>query len=90
MAQKRAKKAESRDEAARSPYRDDDDQREPLSGDKRSGVSPDTKREARGDAREGVGKNARGTGALPGGPLGKDSPRKKPTRDVFDEDLDYT
>lgn len=90
MAQKRGKKTESRGGATRSPYRDDDDQREPLSGDERSSVSPDTKGEARGDAREDVGKNVRGTDALPSGAVGNDKTRKKPTRDVFDEDLDYT
>ena len=44
--------------SGRDRYRDDDDVRDPLAADERVGTSPDTKSEARGDARENVGNTA--------------------------------
>jgi hypothetical protein len=70
-----------------SKYRDNDDQRDPLPADKRLEVKPDTKGEARGDAREQVGNNTRGTDASPSGPEGNDRTRRRPRPDSFDDDL---
>ena len=61
----------------RDRYRDNDDQRDRLSGDERSGTSPDPKSEARGDAREAIGNNTRGTDADPTGPDGNDNQRSR-------------
>lgn len=61
----------------RDKYRDNDDVREPLEGDARTGGSADTKSEARGRARENVGNNARGTDANPTGPEGNDRTRRR-------------
>jgi hypothetical protein len=72
---------------SRDRYRDNDDQREQLEGDQRSGGKPDSKGEARGNARESVGNNARGTDAEPYGPEGNDKTRNRPTADGFDADL---
>ncbi len=71
----------------RDRYRDNDDMREPLGGDERMGVKPDSRSEARGDARETVGNNVRGTNAEPYGPEGNDKTRDRPLPDAFDEDL---
>lgn len=49
------------DDTERSPYRDDDDMRDPHPSDQRAGTKPDTGGEARGSARKAVGNNARGT-----------------------------
>jgi hypothetical protein len=62
----------------RDKYRDNDDERDPLPADGRAGTAPDTKSEARGDARETVGNNARGTDAHPTGPEGNDRQRNRP------------
>jgi hypothetical protein len=78
---------DSRDSDDRSKYRDNDDQRAPLEGDARPGVSPDSKGEAKGDAREAIGNTARRTDAAPTGPEGNDKTRAKPKPDEFDEDL---
>jgi len=77
----------SADRAHRDRYRDNDDERGPLSGDERAGVRPDSKGEARGKAREQVGNNARGTDALPTGPDDNDRTRRRARQDDFDEDL---
>ena len=69
----------------RNKYRDDDDVRDPARD--RTGVNPDSKSEARGDARENVGNTARGTDADPTGPEGNDRTRDRPQPDEFDEDL---
>ena len=61
----------------RDKYRDNDDMRNPLSADERAGTDPDTKNEARGDARENIGNTARGTVAAPTGPEGNDKTRQK-------------
>ena len=50
---------------SRDRYRDNDDMRDPLAANERGGTSPDTKNEARGDARENVGNHSRGTAADP-------------------------
>jgi hypothetical protein len=76
------------DSARRDRYRDNDDARAPLEGDARNGTHADTKAEARGDARETVGNNARGTNANPTGPEGNDRTRGRPQRDGFDADLE--
>ena len=73
--------------ASRDRYRDNDDMRDPLAGDEREGTSPDSKSEARGDARETIGNTARGTDANPTGPEGNDRTRKRPRADGFDDDL---
>jgi hypothetical protein len=74
-------------EGNRSKYRDNDDAREPLSGDQRQDVKSDSKSEARGDARENIGNTARGTSASPTGPVGNDRTRERPRTDGFDDDL---
>jgi len=73
--------------ASRDRYRDNDDMRDQLTGDGRTGGKGDTKSEARGDARETVGDNVRGTDANPTGPEGNDRTRHRPQRDSYDEDL---
>ena len=73
----------------RDKYRDNDDVREPLEGDQRTGGSADTRSEARGDARENVGNQSRGTGANPTGPDGNDRTQNRDDRrDEFDTTLD--
>ena len=64
-------------ERDRDKYRDNDDMRDPIPPDDRLGTKPDTKTEARGDARENVGNNAHGTDARPTGPEGNDKTRQK-------------
>jgi hypothetical protein len=59
--------------ASRDRYRDNDDVRDPIEGDQRNESKPDTKSEARGDARENVGNHSRGTAAAPTGPEGNDN-----------------
>lgn len=76
------------DDTNRDRYRDNDDVRRPLEPDERVGVHPDTKSEARGDAREAVGNTKRDTDANPTGPEGNDKTRHRPRRDAFDDDLD--
>ena len=73
----------------RPKYRDNDDVRDPLEGDSRSGTSPDTKSEARGSARENVGNHSRGTDANESGPEGNDRQRGRGDQpDQFDQDLE--
>jgi hypothetical protein len=72
--------------ADRDKYRDNDDMRDPV--EDRSGTEPDTKSEARGDAREAVGNTARGTDPDPTGPEGNDRTRKRPRTDDYDRDLE--
>jgi hypothetical protein len=74
--------------ADRNKYRDNDDMRGPVKD--RVGAKPDTKSEARGDAREAVGNVARGTDANPTGPEGNDRQRQRPRADEFDRDLRRT
>lgn len=69
---------DDQDTSNRDPYRDNDDVRNPLSGDERSGVRPDSKNEARGDARENVGNHSRNTDTSP--------PDRE--RDMYDADLE--
>lgn len=64
---------------SRDRYRDNDDVRDPLSGDERTGTAPDTKAEARGDARENIGNTARGTAANPTGAEGNDKTKRRET-----------
>ena|SRR5687768_1205788 len=71
----------------RDKFRDNDDVRDPLGTDERAGTEPDTRSEARGDARENVGNVARGTDASPSGPEGNDRQRGRPAPDAFDADL---
>lgn len=70
----------------REKYRDNDDVRDIL--EDREGTTPDTKGEARGDARENVGNTARGTASDPTGPEGNDRTRQRPRPDAFDADLE--
>jgi hypothetical protein len=63
-------------ERDRDRYRDNDDVRDPIPPDDRLDTEPDSKTEARGDARENVGNTARGTDAAPTGPEGNDRTRK--------------
>jgi hypothetical protein len=70
----------------RDKYRDNDDARDPSTD--RAGTDPDTKAEARGDAREAVGNTARDTAADPTGPEGNDRTRHRPRRDAYDGDLE--
>jgi hypothetical protein len=62
---------------SRDKYRDNDDMRDPLAADERGGTDPDTKAEARGDARENIGNTARGTAADPTGPEGNDRTKRR-------------
>jgi hypothetical protein len=73
---------------SRDKYRDNDDMRDPLFGRERMGSKPDSRGEARGDARETVGNNARGTDTDPVGPEGNDKTRQRPVPDSFDADLE--
>jgi len=76
-----------RDQSGRPKYRDNDDTRDYLAGDDRAGTRPDSKSEARGDARESVGNNSRGTAAEPTGSEGNDRTRQRQQPDSFDADL---
>jgi hypothetical protein len=75
------------DDVHRDKYRDNDDVRQPLEGDARTGVKSDTKSEARGDARENVGNTARGTDADERGPEWNDKTRGRPRPDQYDATL---
>lgn len=79
--------ADNNQTVRRDARRDNDDVRQPLEGDSRSGTKPDTKAEARGNARESIGNTSRGTDANPTGAEGNDKQRGKMTRDSFDDDL---
>jgi hypothetical protein len=72
--------------ADRDKYLDNDDVRDPVQDG--AGTDPDTKSEARGDAREAVGKTARDTDADPTGPEGNDRTRRRPRPDGYDADLE--
>jgi hypothetical protein len=69
----------------RDKYRDNDDMRDPA--EDRAGTDPDTKAEARGDAREATGNTRRETAADPTGPDGNDKTRHRPRPDIYDGDL---
>jgi hypothetical protein len=71
----------------RSPYRDNDDVRDPLAADKRQDLTSDSKSEARGSARENFGNHSRGTAAAPTGAEDNDKTRNRPRDDEFDQDL---
>ncbi len=58
MAQDDRNREQNTSGSGRDKYRDDDDVRDPVGPDDRMGTSPDTKNEARGDARENVGNTA--------------------------------
>ena len=70
----------------RDKYRDNDDVRDPIPAEDRAGTKPDSKGEARGDARENVGNTARGTAADPTGPEGNDDRARRP--DSYDAALE--
>ena len=61
----------------RDKYRDNGDVRAPVNNRDRNETDPDTKSEARGDARENVGNTSRGTDAEPTGPEGNDRTRNR-------------
>jgi len=65
------------DNRDRDKYRDGDDVRDPTPPDQRVDTDPDTKSEARGPARENVGRTARGTAANPTGPEGNDRTKRR-------------
>ncbi|HEY9227924.1 MAG TPA: hypothetical protein VIP11_14805 [Gemmatimonadaceae bacterium] len=71
----------------RDRQRDNDDLRDLLGPNERDDVHPDTKSEARGDAREAIGNTARDTDTNPTGPEGNDKNKNRPRRDRFDDDL---
>lgn len=77
-----------RESTNRDRHRDNDDVRDPLGPDERSGVHPDTKSEARGDAREAVGNTTKDTDTDPTGPEGNDKNKNRPRHDKFDDDLE--
>ena len=64
-------------QGSRDPHRDNDDMRDQLEGGDRNATKPDTRTEARGDAREEIGNTRRGTDADPTGPEGNDRTRGK-------------
>jgi len=68
----------------RDKYRDNDDVRAPLSNRDRNETNPDSKSEARGDARENVGNTARGTDAEPTGSEGNDRTRNRGANETRD------
>lgn len=75
-------------EQSRDKYRDNDDARGFAEGADRNETHADTKSEARGDARDSVGNNARGTDAHPTGPSGNDRQKSRSDLpDEFDDDL---
>ena len=72
----------------RDKYRDNDDARAIPGPESRDSVHSDSRAEARGDARDNVGNNARGTDAHPTGPEGNDHTKHRHDRpDAFDDDL---
>jgi hypothetical protein len=72
----------------RDKHRDNDDARNPLEGNAKTGGSADTKSEARGDAREAVGNTARDTDTNERGPEGNDRTKKRDDReDHYDRTL---
>jgi hypothetical protein len=75
-------------QTGRDRYRDNDDVREPLEGENRLENTPDTKSQARGDARDTVGNTSRGTDTNPTGPEANDKTKGRPRADSFDADLD--
>jgi hypothetical protein len=80
---------ESQPSSHRPTYRHNDDERDPMPADQRNDTKPDTRFEARGDAREDIGNNTRGTSAHTTGPEGNDK-FKHPHRDDnedFEADL---
>jgi hypothetical protein len=90
-ASQRAAENEPSGATGRDRYRDNDDARDPIAADDRTGTSPDTRFEGRGDARENVGNHSRGTDADPTGPEGNDRTRgrhdRDPEHESFDRDL---
>jgi hypothetical protein len=61
----------------RDKYRDGDDVRDPTPAEDRVDTESDSKSEARGPARENVGRTARGTASNPTGPEGNDKTRNR-------------
>lgn len=81
---------ESQPSSHRPKYRSNDDERDPIPPGKRSDTKPDTRFEGRGDARENIGNNVRGTDAHPTGPEGNDKfkhPHREDRDDFDEEDL---
>ena len=87
-ASQRAAANEPSGPTGRDKYRDNDDERDPIAADDRAGTAPDTRFEARGDARENVGKHSRGTDAHPAGPEGNDRQKSRHDRDPESESFD--
>jgi len=78
----------SNSNAGRDRYRDNDDVRQPLESDAKTGGSADTKSEARGNARENIGNTSRGTDTDVRGADENDKTRQRPHRDQYDDDLE--
>ena len=87
-ASQRAANDEPSGATGRDRYRDNDDARDPLAADDRAGTNPDTRFEARGDARENVGNHARGTDAEPSDAEGNDRQKSRHDRDPESESFD--
>ena len=88
MAQDRNQGGRRRNEdTGRDRYRDHDDVRAPLGSNERSGTDPDTRSEARGDAREAAGNTARDTDFEPRDVNENDKTTGRPTADEYDDDL---
>jgi hypothetical protein len=77
MATRRDELDRPNDDRDRDKYRDGDDVRDPTPADQRVDTKPDSKSEARGPARENVGRTARGTAANPTGPEGNDRTKRR-------------
>jgi hypothetical protein len=77
MAANRSELDRPNDARGRSKYRDGDDVRDPTPPKQRSDTKPDTKSEARGPARESIGRTARRTDDAPTGPEGRDRMRNR-------------
>ena len=65
------------EDGKRDKYRDGDDVRDPTPTEDRVDTQSDSKSEARGPARENVGRTARGTASNPAGPEGNDKTRNR-------------
>ena len=75
-------------DSGRDRYRDNDDVRQIDDASTRNDVKSDSRNEARGDARENIGKHGRGTDTDAEGPSGNDTQRSRSDLpDQYDEDL---
>ena len=77
MTARRNEPAGPNEDRDRDRYRDGDDVRDPTPAEDRVDTKPDSKFEARGPARENVGRTARGTASNPTGPEGNDRTKNR-------------